>query len=247
MIEREERDGIVTLRLAHGKANAMDLELCHGIIDALHDAEQNARAVILTGTRSIFSAGVDLIRLTSEGAAYTERFFPALAESLTALLGFPRPLVAAINGHAIAGGCLMAETADYRVMSGGTIGVPELSVGVPFPAIAIEILRFAAGPHAQRLVTFGDILSAQDAKTRGLIDEVVEPDQLMAHAFDKATRLAAAPHEAFRMTKAHLRGPYLRDARLRADEDRNAMKVWSAPATHDHIRDYLARTIRKSS
>lgn len=245
MIEREERDGIVTLRMAHGKANALDLELCNAIIDALRDAESSARAVILTGTRSIFSAGVDLIRLTGEGMPYVDRFFPALADSLTALLAFPRPLVAAINGHAIAGGCLVAETADYRVMSGGTIGTPELSVGVPFPAVAIEILRLATGSHAQRLVTFGEIVPAQDAKARGLIDEVVEPEDLMTRAFEKASRLAAAPPAAFAMTKGHLRDPYLRTAAGRKAQDREAMNLWRDPATHEHIRAYLQRTIRK--
>src|SRR5205823_1752542 len=99
-IEREERNGIVTLRMAHGKVNALDIELARAITDALREAA-SARAVILTGTKSIFSAGVDLVRLTSEGAPYVQRFYPALDEVLTALLAFPRPLIAAINGHAI--------------------------------------------------------------------------------------------------------------------------------------------------
>src|SRR5438128_10003369 len=115
MIETTEHDGIVTMTLDHGKANALDLELCEAITNAIHDASA-ARAVILTGTGSIFSAGVDLFRLINEGARYVERFFPALVETLVELFRFPRPLVAAINGHAIAGGCLMAAAADYRIM-----------------------------------------------------------------------------------------------------------------------------------
>ncbi len=244
MIEREEADGIVTLRLAHGKANAMDVELCQAISSALREASQ-ARAVIVTGTKSIFSAGVDLIRLTNEDAAYIDRFFPALVEALTAMLAFPRPMVAAINGHAIAGGCLMAATADYRLMSGGTIGVPELSVGVPFPAIAIEVLRFATGERAHRLATSGEVLPAQDAKARGLVDEIVEPDQLMTRANAMAERLASIPADAFRLTKAHLREPFLRAAKMRDDLDREAAKVWADPRTHAHVKSYLERTIRK--
>lgn len=244
MIEREETNGIVTLRLAHGKANAMDVELCDAISAALRDASQ-ARAVIITGTKSIFSAGVDLFRLTSEGAPYVERFFPALVDALTAMLAFPRPMVAAINGHAIAGGCLMAATADYRLMSGGTIGVPELSVGVPFPAIAIEVLRFATGERAHRLATSGEVLPMQDAQARGLIDEIVEPDHLMARANAMAERLASIPADSFRLTKALLRDPFLRAAKARDDIDRQAANVWADPRIHAHIKAYLERTIRK--
>ena len=245
MIEREERDGIVTLRLAHGKANVLDLELCQAITNAMRD-EAGSRAIVLTGIAKIFSAGVDLIRLTSEGAPYIERFFPALAESLMALLTFPRPLVAAINGHAIAGGCLVSLTADYRVMCGGTIGGPELSVGVPFPAIAIEILRFAAGAYAHRLATFGEIVAPHDAKSRRLVDEVVDTETLIPHAFDIAKRLATVPDDAFRLTKANLRQPYVRAAAAHAKQDAEALEVWSSPETIAHIQTYLQRTLRKS-
>jgi enoyl-CoA hydratase len=244
MIEREESDGIVTLRLQHGKANALDVEFSQAIVDALR-AASSARAVILTGTKSIFSAGVDLIRLTNEGAPYVEKFFPVLGDVLTEMLMFPRPVVAAINGHAIAGGCLMAATADYRIMAGGTIGVPELSVGVPFPAIAIEILRFAAPTSAYRLATSGQVVSAEEALARGLVDELAPPDQLMARAREAAARLGSIPPDAFRITKGHLRAPFLAAARVREAEDREALKVWSDPRTHQHIKEYLARTIRK--
>lgn len=243
MIEREERDGIVTLRIAHGKANALDVELSRDIADALKDASAHAFAVILTGTKSMFCAGVDLFRLTREGAPYIEKFFPELVDLLTTLMSYPRPLIAAINGHAIAGGCLIAAAADYRVMSGGTIGVPELAVGVPFPAIAIEILRFATPAQASRLATMGLVMGSDEALSRGLVDEVVPYDQLMTRAYSVAMRLAEVPAEAFRITKGHLREPFLRSAREREKDDRNALRVWSDPRTHDHIKAYLQRTI----
>lgn len=245
MIEREERDGIATLRINHGKANAMDTEMCAAITAQLETEAKQARAVIVTGTGSIFSAGVDLFRLTNEGAPYVQRFFPALVDFLVALFSFPKPLVAAINGHAIAGGCLIAAASDYRLMSGGTIGVPELAVGVPFPAIAIEILRFAAGTHAQRLATSGEVVPAEEGKSRGLIDELVPSDRLAARATEVAARLASAPPEAFRITKMHLREPYLRDARAGEKADREALAAWSDPATHEHIRGYLKRTLKR--
>src|SRR5215831_1303843 len=106
MIERTESDGIVTLRLAHGRASAIDIELCDEIRRQL-DAALSARAVILTGTGSIFSAGVDLIRLTNEGTRYVQRFWPALSGMLEHFFVHPKPVIAAANGHAIAGGCFL--------------------------------------------------------------------------------------------------------------------------------------------
>ena len=237
MIERSESDGIVTLRLAHGKASAMDIELCDELRRQL-GASRDARAIILTGTGSIFSAGVDLFRMLEEGAAYVERFWPALSAVLEDLFLFPRPVVAAANGHAIAGGCRMVAACDYRLMSGGKIGVPELLVGVPFPLIALEILTFAAGRDAQQLAYSGATLPPEEARAKGLIDEVAGADALLPRAREVAQQLAAIPPESFRLTKLALR--------RRESHDSEALAVWSRPEIHAHIRDYLSRTIGRS-
>ena len=240
MIERERTGEVATLRLAHGKASAMDLELCQALIEELQDAEKSdATAVILTGTGSIFSAGVDLFRMTNEGSPYVERFFPALRDSLHALFTFPKPIVAAVNGHAIAGGCLLAAACDYRLMSAGNIGVPELLVGVPFPAVAIEILKFACGRDAQLLVYSGRTITPDEAKLVGLIDEVVAPDFLHTRAEHVARELAAIDGRNFAITKKQLRGADVADS--------DVVKMWSAPEVHDHIRGYLEKTVGKKT
>ena len=236
MIEKQTNDGIVTLRLAHGKASALDVELRNALTNELRDAS-SARAVIITGTGSIFSAGVDLFRMTNEGAAYVDRFVPTLRDVLTTLFEFPRPIVAAVNGHAIAGGCLIAAACDVRLMCGGKIGVPELLVGVPFPAIAIQILQYAAGRDAIQLAYSAATFTPEEARAKGLIDEVVAPDQLMTRAEAEATRLASIPSESFRLTKLQLR-------RLDVNED-DVASVWRDPEIHTHIKEYLARTIRR--
>lgn len=237
MIEREERDGIVTLRLAHGKASAMDVELMEALAGEL-DAASDARAIVLTGTGSIFSAGVDLFRLTNEGAPYVERFYPLLRDVIQKLFELPVPVVAAANGHAIAGGCILVCASDYRLMADGNgrIGVPELLVGVPFPDIVLKVLQFAV-PNVGPLVFTGRTLPPREALAAGLIDEVVEPAALMDRAYALATQFAAIPRPSFRLTKRVLRG-------LGSDEAA-ALKVWSDPATHQHIKEYLARTVKK--
>src|SRR5439155_20790444 len=130
--ERTESDGIVTLRLAQGKAAALDVQLLEALQRELSAAE-DAGAVDLTGSGSSFSAGVDLFRLVDGGADYVRRFFPQLRDALRQLFAMPVPVVAAANGHAIAGGAIFVFACDVRLMSGGRIGVPELLFGVPLP------------------------------------------------------------------------------------------------------------------
>jgi enoyl-CoA hydratase len=249
MIERSLDEGILTLRLAHGKASALDVELLEALLRELEGAAADVRAVILTGTGSIFSAGVDLFRLTREGADYVRRFLPLLSRVLRALFAFPRPVVAAANGHAIAGGCLLVLAADARLMAGGggRIGVPELLVGVPFPTTALEVARFAVPrDKVQSLIYTGRTLQPQDALAAGLIDEVVAPADLQARAQEVARQFALIPPEVYRLTKQALRAETLeRIDRASEAQDQAALKVWTAAETHAHIREYLRRTVGK--
>lgn len=243
MLDRSSNKGILTLRLAHGKASAMDLELCETLRTEIESVAQSheAKALVLTGTGSIFSAGVDLPRMINAGGDYVQRFVNSLDEVLRALFLFPRPVVAAVNGHAIAGGAIMAFACDYRLMSGGRIGVPELAVGVPFPPLALEIVRFAIPQqHLQSMVYLARTIEAEAAKIMGIIDEVVPAEQLLERATAVATQLATIPHEAFALTKRQLREPFAGQRPTRAIRE-----LWDAPATHDRIREYLARTIGK--
>src|SRR5215472_10797458 len=208
MLERSQHEGILTVRLAHGKASAIDVELLDILLRELNGVAEDVRALILTGTGSIFSAGVDLFRLTQEAAAYVRRFLPLLSRFVRTLFTFPRPVVAAVNGHAIAGGCVIVLSADARLMAegGGRIGVPELLVGVPFPAAALEVVRFAVPrDKVQSLIYTGRTLPPQEALTAGLVDELVAPDDLLARAGEIAGQLARIPPPVYRLTKQAVR------------------------------------------
>jgi len=249
MIERSQHEGILTLRLAHGKVSAIDVELLDALLHELDRVVDDVRALILTGTGSIFSAGVDLFRLTQEGADYVRRFLPLLSRFVRTLFTFPRPVVAAVNGHAIAGGCVIVLACDVRLMAegAGRIGVPELLVGVPFPAAPLEVVRFAVPKDkVQSLLYTGRTLPPQGALTAGLVDEVVAPDDLLARAQEIARQLALIPPQVYRLTKQSLRAEAVeRIERTSELLDPAALEVWSAAETHTHVHEYLRRTLRK--
>jgi enoyl-CoA hydratase len=239
----EVNDGIAHIELHHGKANALDVELCHALADELERLGHQARAVVITGAGRIFSAGVDLLRLSEEREAYTRKFLPALDRLLLTLFEWPKPLVAAINGHAIAGGCVMACTADYRIMAEGTfkIGVPELTVGVPFPPAALEVLRFAAPErYVQELTSAEKIYSPAEALSHGLVHRVVAPGELAAAAMAEATRLAGLEPQAFSLTKTILRRPVVdRIAHLNSLYAKGVLASWLDPGTRAAIKRYV--------
>jgi enoyl-CoA hydratase len=251
MINRTDRDGVAVLQLNHGKASALDLELLEELRRQLATiAASDARAVVFTGTGNIFSAGVDLYRLVDQGTPYVERFFPAMVDAFHDLFLFPRPVIAAVNGHAIAGGAVITAAADYRLMAAGNtrIGVPELVVGVPFPALALEVVRFGIPPQfVQEMVYTGKTVTPDEALRRGMIDEIVDAPALLDRAIAVAADLGQRPREAFRLTKRQLREPFAERARNLATADQEALASWSSPKTHEQIRAYLAKTVGRKS
>src|SRR5262249_59482586 len=137
MIGVDYHDQTAVVRLRHGKVNALDLELLQAISDTFRGLD--ADAVVLTGVGKAFSAGVDLKRIVEGGAKYTQAFLPALSDALLAVFDHPRPVGAAINGDAIAGGCVLAAACDARLMSAGTIGPARLRGAGPVPTAALAV------------------------------------------------------------------------------------------------------------
>ncbi|HET9904527.1 MAG TPA: enoyl-CoA hydratase-related protein [Xanthobacteraceae bacterium] len=252
MIETEDLNGVRVLRLAHGKASALDMELVSALAEACRRADRDAvRAVVLTGTGSIFCAGVDLFRIVDGGPPYVRRYLPAFADLMFALFSLEAPLVVAANGHAIAGGAVLLAAGDYRLMAQGEgrAGYTEHQVGVPFPPAALEVIRFGVPAHAVQDVLYGaETYPSETARALGLVDETVAPDRLLDRACAVAARYATPRRAAFILTKRLLRAETL--ARMRAAERQHAQAVteaWCDPAVHETIRVYLARTVRRSA
>ena len=249
MISHEQRDDIAILTLAHGKANLFDVEFCRAVAAALDEcAVSSARAAVLIAGGSIFSAGVDLRRLVDGGHRYAEEFLPALGHAFDVAFAFPKPLVAAVNGHAIAGGCILASACDHRIMveGNGRIGIPELAVGVPFPALPLQIMsaRVADGP-LRDLVFTGRTVLIDEAKALGLIDEKCPAGMLMDRALEVAQRMTTIPAGAFALTKQAFYTPILERTKQLAEMNAHVVDAWLQPHTYETIRKYLDRTIKK--
>lgn len=251
MLKIEDNDGIELVRIRHGKANAVDLELLRGLRDALAEIDRRgSRAVVLTGEGSIFSAGVDLFKVLDGGVDYLSDFLPVLSNVLREIAEFPNPVVAAMNGHAIAGGCILACACDYKVMAAGSgrVGVPELRVGVPFPAVPLEILRMVVPrQYLQEVVLLGRTYEPEEACTRGLVDEIVSKADLEERALEIAFEMASVGAESFSVTKRQLRLPHLAAMDATAElYDSEVETLWKEPASHEAIRAYLEKTLGRT-
>lgn len=244
-ISRKRHGELVILRLDRPPVNALDIATLRELIAELGRVEsEGASAVVLTGTARVFSAGADLQRVLEADERYIAEGIAALGEAFDALFTFPRPMVAAINGHALAGGCVVACACDYRVMAedAGTIGAVELAVGVPFPAWALEILRFAINNHhLQEVVLRGLAYDPRTAHSKGLVDELVPGDALMPRSIEVAEALALIPDSSFEITKRMLRRPAVERARQSAASTDELVKaIWKTGEVLESISKTVA-------
>jgi len=249
-IHLEAAGDVAVLRMAHGKANTLDTELCREVAERLDEVERDGyRAAVLTGTGGIFSAGVDLRRVRDGGRNYIAEFLPALSDAFLAVFGFTRPIIAAVNGHAIAGGAVLAAACDQRVLNTahGRVGVTELLVGVPFPLAALEILRCAFGNRRLTELTFlSRTYAGKQALALGLADELSEPEAVLPVAIELAEQLAAIPRRAFAHTKAQIHQPFHeRIAENRSGDDAHVEELWASAESLQSIRSYVEQVLER--
>jgi enoyl-CoA hydratase len=160
-------------------------------------------------------------------------------------------VVAAVNGHAIAGGCVLALQADYRLMAAGDfqIGLNEVQLGIGLPLVVIESLKLVVpGPSLLPIALQGRLLSPAHARELGLVEEVVPAAELVARALDKARALAAVPQSGFRQVKAALRRPALEAlARGASDENERWLDSWFSDTGQRLLREAVRRLTSRRS
>jgi enoyl-CoA hydratase len=222
----EQRGEIALVRIDRPPANAMDPELLGDARAALAElTAAEPAAVVLTGRPRFFSAGVDLKLAPTLDPDSQREMIEAINRTFLDWYAFPRPVVSAVNGHAIAGGLILALTGDQRIGAGeGRLGLTELRAGIPYPAAAIAIVRAELTPPAARtLALTADLVDMRRGMELGLLDEVTEPERLLDRALELGGELGALPRSAYARVKEQLRGHTIAALRATLDSGEDPM------------------------
>jgi enoyl-CoA hydratase len=212
-MEIEKRGEVALINLRAGRANAMDEAFLKGLLRLFDEVESSdAHAAVLTGYDSYFSAGLALPTLLGLDRRRLGSFMTLFEEAMGRVFASPLPVVAAVNGHAIAGGCVLALQCDCRLAADASIkiGLSEAQLGIGLPMSVIESLRFQVpAAHYRAIALEGALFAPAHAKRLGLVDEIVPPAELMDQAMRRAQSLAAVPRPAYAQIKLALRKPHL--------------------------------------
>jgi enoyl-CoA hydratase/carnithine racemase len=214
---------------------------------ALREAKEAPGLVLASSLPTLFSAGWDLPDLVSRRKEELAEFVDSFCELVREIFVFGGAVVAALPGHAIAGGLIVAAAADERLAAegDGELGLSEIQLGLPLPAPCLEVLRHALGARGmERLAATGENLTLDRAVAVGLVDRVVAPGQLLDSALARAQELAGKSHVAYAEIKHRARGPAL----ARFDNARQGdpfLKFWESPDAQGRIGALIQRLKKK--
>ena len=207
---------VATIRIDDGKRNALAPGVIESIYTALDQAERDRAIVMLTGRESVFSAGFDLnvmkrggrraLNMLSRGYGLTAR-----------VLAYPRPVIAACNGHSFAMGVFLMLSADYVVGSRGDfrISANEVAIGLKMPRVAAAMLGHRLTPAAyQRAVTLSESFGPESALDAGFFDELADPDDVLVVARQHAEAAKSLHASAHRDSKRRIRAALIRRIRV---------------------------------
>ena len=231
----EPRGDVALVRIDRPPANAMSPDMladARAVLDEMRT--DGPSAVVLTGRPGFFSAGVDLKLAPTLDRDGQRELVEGINGTFLDWYSFPHPVVAAVNGHAIAGGLILALCADHRIGNGeGKLGLTELKAGIGYPAAAIAVVKAELSPPAAReLALRSELVDQRRGLELELLDEVVEPAELEPRALGAAEELAALPRSAYARVKEQLRGEMVAALRARLDRgDDPMLTAWVGEET----------------
>lgn len=245
-VKIEQQDGIAIMYLDKPPVNAIDRRLVDDGMKCLLkiSADKELRALIITGSGKCFSAGLDLKVVPYYSLSEQRQMVEELNDIVLKLYGFPIPTVAAVNGHAIAGGFILVLSCDYRIgtTSECKIGITESRVGIPFPTSTIEVLRAELSPMVARKMTLvGRNLSPEEAFQNGVFDELQQSDKVLSRAKEVAMDLGTMPRDAYAQIKHQLRENTIRRIQQVIDEGSDPLlNMWIKEEGRIASSGYLA-------
>ncbi|HEX3762158.1 MAG TPA: enoyl-CoA hydratase/isomerase family protein [Kofleriaceae bacterium] len=240
-------DGVVVLRLEGIKANAMTPELLETIERMIDGFERGpAAAAVLTGHERHFSAGLALPHIINHDLVELRGFIELFSRAMTRVFACPKPIVAAVNGHAIAGGCVLALMCDWRIAADDPtlrIGLNETQLGIGLPAIVIEALRAAVPAASIAPIAFeGTLFAPAQAHAIGLVHELAPAADLIARATARAQAYASRPPVAVAQVKRALRAASLETVARTADQEVTRwLETWFSPEAQSRLRAAVAQ------
>ena len=238
------KDGeIATVTLSRGKVNALKEPMVEEITKFLQDlaTDNEVKSIIFTGSGKFFSFGFDVPEFLDYSKNDFIRFLEKFTDFYTYLFLFPKPVVAALNGHAIAGGCMLATACDFRLMVTGKakISLNEITFGASVLAGSVEMLRYCAGSrNAQSILYGGAMYSAEEAFQLGLVDQISTEDTLAEDAKKVAQKLAQKDSSAFRSIKHLLRKPVAQQM-IKREKDAilEFVDIWYSEQTWENLKE----------
>lgn len=250
MIDIIDHGAVRELRLNRPPANALSPDLIPAIMRAVDTApRQGARALVLSGSPGRFSGGLDVPLLLTLDRAAMSAVWRDFYSMMCVLATCPVPLVAAITGHAPAGGTVLSLFADYRIMAEGDwkLGLNEVQVGLILPPIILSALHRLVGAHqAERLAVSGVLLSPPEALRIGLIDEIVPPAQVVARAVEWCQGLVALPEAAMTSIRQKARADLTRlFERSFSSELDDVLEMWWNEQTQAALHALVQRLAKK--
>lgn len=246
LVNVERIDDIAIVQLNRPPVNAIDLEMVRDAAEAISDVDRQEwpRAIVLTGGGSAFSAGLDLQKVPRYSPPELRQMICGINRAILQLYASRLPVVAAINGHAIAGGLCLALACDYRVCADRDckIGLTETRAGIPYPIGPISVVRAELAPHvARQLVLVARNITPQRALEWGVVDELQSREQVRARALEVARDLASAPADGYARIKQQLRGETCERLRRAIDEESDPLlEMWFGSSAQGAAANVLA-------
>ncbi len=247
LVLAERRDGgVALLTLDRPRANAFSPELVGDLSAAIRD-HGDARAIVLASSQKMFSGGWDLPTIVHFDRPEMTRFLSSYTGLIRQIFAHGAPVIAALGGHAIAGGLILAAAADERIAADGeaTLGLSEVVLGVPLPRPLFDFFRWLLGDRgAERLAAAGENLPVDRAAALGLVDEIVPAADLLDRALERARTLGERPRAAHAEIKRRAREEAL--ARFDAAGDGDPfLDAWFAPEGRSRIAALVEKLTTK--
>lgn len=246
-----QKENYSILTFDRGKSNPMNLQMFVEMIAVLKSLknDENSKALVISGKENFYSSGLDLPEIMTYDKDKTRLFWKTFMELVIELVAFPKPLVAAITGHAPAGGCIVAIACDYRIMGGGNfkIGLNEIPVGITVPRHIFELYAFWLGKHrAYQFLMEGKLMNPQQASDAGLIDVVVPVEQVLETAERKVAHYLKFDQKTWSASKLNLRTDIINTV-TNYDNDLldKVIDHWFHPHTQSILNGFVAMLQKK--